>query len=331
VLAAPPEVGHVRTFRWMIVTVIVFLVGVIAVTPQPATGQTKLVMAFVPSLDVTRVLADGSVIARALSIVTGYEIEATVPTSYAATIEALCAGRVHIAWFAPASYVLANSRCGAEVGLISVRADRPYYGAQILVKADLGAKSVADLRGKRFAYGDPASTSSYIWPAVYIRKKGFDPDRFFNQTIFAGGHDRVVIAIYQGSVDAGATFGDEFGSDARERVLRQFPDVKQKVVVLEYVKPPVIGYIPNDTISFRKELPDEAKERIIRAMFRLAQTPQGKKAVYDLYQHEGYADYNLLISQYKVDPKQVTSLDGFFNPIRDAIKLMGLDLTKIVR
>ncbi|MDR7480057.1 MAG: phosphate/phosphite/phosphonate ABC transporter substrate-binding protein [Armatimonadota bacterium] len=311
---------------------VVLLLAAVVAGPVPAAqAQTRLVMAFVPSLDAERVLASGRTVARMLEVATGYSIEATVPTSYAATIEALCAGRVHIAWFAPASYVLANARCGAEVGLISIRANLPYYGSQILVRSDVPARSIADLRGKRFAFGDPASTSSYIWPAVYIKKKGFDPNTFFSQVIFAGGHDRVVIAIYQGSVDAGATFGDRFGSDARERVMRQFPDVKEKVRILEYVGPPTIGYIPNDTISFRKELPDEVKQRIIRAMFHIAQTPPGREAVNALYQHEGYATYEDLIKKYNVDPRQVPNLDAFFNPIRDAIKLLGLDLNRIVR
>lgn len=325
-----------RIFRgWKVI--IAVLVGwlVLAVAPGPSTGQLRLVMAFVPSLDAQRVLATGSTVARMLEVATGYQIEATVPTSYAATIEALCAGRVHIAWFAPTAYVLGNARCGAEVGLIAIRAGLPYYGSQILVRADLGAKSLADLRGKRFAVVDPASTSGYIWPMVYIKKKGFDPNTFFSQVVQAGGHDKVVIAIYQGSVDAGATYGDDLTGrpelEARDRVVRQFPDVRQKVVVLEYVKPPVIGYIPNDTVSFRKELPAEVKEKIIKALFRIAETAPGKEAVWNLYQHEGYADYSALIKKYRVDPKQVPSLDAYFNPIRDAVKLLGIDLTKIVR
>ncbi len=319
-----------RAFAWLLLSLTI-VSTMVALQAAPSTGQTKLVMAFVPSLDAQRVLASGSTVARMLEVATGYSIEATVPTSYAATIEALCAGRVHIAWFAPASYVLANARCGAEVGLIAVRADRPFYGSQILVRADLGAKSLADLRGRRFAFGDPASTSNYIWPAVFIKRKGFDPERFFGQTVFAGGHDRVVIAIYQGSVDAGATFGDEFASDARTLVARQFPDVNLKVAILEYVKPPTIGYIPNDTISFRKEVSEEVKQKVIKAMFRIAQTAPGREAVFALYQHQGYADYDALIKTYKVDPRLVPSLDAFFDPIRAAIKELGLDLTKIVR
>ena len=322
-----------KGFRRLLVIVAALAIAVATLAMQPAasTAQTKLVMAFVPSLDAETVLASGRTIARMLEVATGYSIEATVPTSYAATIEALCAGRVHIAWFAPTAYVLGNARCGAEVGLISVRAKLPYFGSQLLVSASLPAKSVADLKGKRFAFGDPASTSSYIWPAVYIKKKGFDPNTFFSQTTFAGSHDRVVIAIYQGSVDAGATFGDTFGSDARERVIRQFPDVKDKVKILEYVGPPTMPYIPSDTISFRKELSADVKQKIIQMMLRIAQTAPGKEAVFALYQHEGYATYEDLITTYKVDPRLVTSLDAFFNPIREAVKLLGIDLTKIVR
>jgi phosphonate transport system substrate-binding protein len=285
-------------------------------------------------VDAQRVLATGATIARMLEVATGYQIEATVPTSYAATIEALCAGRVHIAWFAPTAYVLANARCGAEVWLISVRNNLPYYTSQILVRADIPARSIADLRGRRFAFGDPASTSSYIWPAVYIKKKGFDPDKFFGQVIFAGGHDRVVIAIYQGSADAGATFADPTGRldlEARERVVRQFPDVREKVRVLELLGPPTIPYIPNDTISFRKDLPEAVKTKVTRAMFAIAKTPPGREAVWNLYQHEGYADYDDLIKTYKVNPREVPSLDAYFDPIREAVKLLGIDLTRIVR
>src|SRR3972149_459891 len=109
----------------VIVSALALTVATLGVQPGPSAGQTKLVMAFVPSSDAQRVLATGSTIARMLEVATGYSIEATVPTSYAATIEALCAGRVHIAWFAPTAYVLANARRGGPGGLVSGRGDLP--------------------------------------------------------------------------------------------------------------------------------------------------------------------------------------------------------------
>jgi phosphonate transport system substrate-binding protein len=291
---------------------------------QPAAGETSLVLAFVPSQDTQRVLETGSTLGRMLEVATGYKIRTEVPTSYVATIEALCAGRVDIAFLAPFAYVLANQKCGADVRLVSVRANLPYYKSQIIYKADLNIKALTDLRGKRFAFVTPTSASGYLFPAALLKKNGIDPDRFFSQVLFAGGHDRVVLAIYTGSVDAGASFGDEVFSDARTTVIRQYPDVKDKVKVLMYTDP-----IPNDTVTFRRDLPDDVKERTTKALFRIAETAPGKETLDRLYQIQGFADFNSLTTTHK--QSKLKSFDEYFQPIRDAAKFLGLNLEEMLR
>ncbi|MDQ7840149.1 MAG: phosphate/phosphite/phosphonate ABC transporter substrate-binding protein [bacterium] len=316
-----------RTVRFLtVVLILAVALGTGVWSPQPAAGQTSLVLAFVPSVDAGRVLATGSTLARMLEVATGYRVRAEVPTSYAATIEAMCAGRVDIAFFATFAYVLANRRCGAEARLVSLRQNKPFYVAQILYRAELNAKTLADLRGKKFAFVDPASASGYLFPAALLKKNGIDPDRFFSQVVFAGGHDRVVLAIYTGSVDAGATFGDPDNPvfEARERVVAQYPDVRDKVRVLMYTDP-----IPNDTVSFRRDLPDEVKDKAAKALFRIAATAPGRETIFALYQHEGYADLAALQGTHKM-PKLKT-MDDFFQPVRDAAKLLGLDLEQMIR
>lgn len=313
-------------FRRLLLLVAVLAVGLTTVSLQPAVGQTSLVLAFVPSLDATQVLATGGTLARMLEVATGYRVRAEVPTSYAATIEAMCAGRVDVGFLATFAYVLGHQRCGIDARLVSVRQNRPFYVSQILYRADLNVKSLADLRGKRFAFVDPGSASGYLFPAALLKTNGIDPDRFFSQVVFAGGHDKVVLAIYTGSVDAGATFGDPDNPvfEARERVVRQYPDVRDKVKVLMYTNP-----IPNDTVSFRRDLPDEVKEKVTKAMFRIAATAPGRETIFSLYQHEGYADLAALRSTYKLPG--LRSVDDLYTVVRDAIKLLGLDLTRIVR
>lgn len=294
--------------------------------PAPVLGQTSLVLAFVPSLDAQRVLATGSTLAKMVEVATGYKTRAEVPTSYAATIEALCAGRVDIAFLATFAYVLAHQRCGAEIRLVSIRQNKPFYVSQILYRADLNVKNLNDLRGKRFAFVDPGSASGYLFPAALLKKNGIDPDRFFSQVLFAGGHDKVVLAIYTGSVDAGATFGDPDNPvfEARDRVVRQYPDVRDKVKVLMYTDP-----IPNDTVTFRRDLPEDVKEKVTKAMFRIAQTPPGKETIFTLYQHEGYADFSALTTTYKLS--KLKNFDEYFQPVRDAAKLLGLNLEELIR
>ncbi len=298
----------------------------VAGMPQRAAGQTSLVLAFVPSVDSQRVLNTGSILGRMLEVATGYHVRAEVPTSYAATIEALCAGRVDIAFLATFAYVLGHQRCGAEVGLVSIRQDKPFYVSQILYRADLNVKTLQDLRGKKFAFVDPASASGYLFPAALLKKNGIDPDRFFSQVVFAGGHDRVVLAIYGGSADAGATFGDPDNPtfEARDRVVKQYPDVREKVKILMYTDP-----IPNDTVTFRRDLPDEVREKTIKALFNIAKTAPGKETIFTLYQHEGYADLAALRTTYKLS--KLKSFDEYFQPVRDAAKLLGLNLEELIR
>ncbi len=300
------------------------VLGAATFAPQPASSQTSLVLAFVPSLDAQRVLATGSTLARMLEVATGYRVRAEVPTSYAATIEAMCANRIDIAFLAPFAYVLGHRRCGADVRLVSVRANLPFYKSQIMYRGDQNVRSLQDLRGKRFAFVDPASASGYLFPAALLKKNGIDPDRFFSQVVFAGGHDKVVLAIYTGSVDAGASFGDEVFSDARTRVEAQYKDVKDKVRVLVYTDP-----IPNDTVSFRRDLPDDVKSRAATAFLRIAQTAPGKEALDQLYQIQGFADFSALTTTYKMT--KLKNFDEYFQPIRDAAKFLGLNLEELVR
>src|SRR3970282_940077 len=180
----------------------------LAFQPAPATGQTKLTMVFVPSRETDIVLFSGQQIGRLLSGALGIPVDAVVSTSYTAAIEAMCAGRADIGALNPFSYVLAHEKCGVEVAAISLRFGLPYYRAQISARADANINTIEDLRGKRFAFVDPASTSGYLFPAAMLKKRGFDPDRFFSQTVFAGSHPNVMLAIYRGQVDGGASFED---------------------------------------------------------------------------------------------------------------------------
>ncbi|MGQ0568938.1 MAG: phosphate/phosphite/phosphonate ABC transporter substrate-binding protein [Armatimonadota bacterium] len=298
------------------------LLLVVALNPGVIRAQQRLVLAFVPGLDAQMILATGSQIARMLEVATGFRIDAMVPTSYAATIEALCAGRVDLAFLAPFAYVIAQRRCGAEVFLVSVRNGRPFHRSQILYRGDLTVRTLGDLRGKRFAFVDPASTSGFLFPAALIKKStGLEPVRFFNQVLFAGGHDKVVLAIYQGRVDGGATFGDEL--DPRNRAVQQFPDVMERVKVLMYSQP-----IPNDTVTFRSDVPDETKAKVAKALLRIAETAPGKEALLSLYQIQGFVTLEDLRTKHGL---KIRTWDDYFEIIRDVARSLDINLEELIR
>lgn len=290
----------------------VLVAGLAAAVPATAPAQTRLVMAFVPSGEARTILESGNRVAQLLEMATGYKFEPFVATSYAGVIEAMGASRADIGWLNTFSYVIAHQKYGVEVRLVTVRFGLPYYRAEIITQASSGVNGLPDLRGKRFAFVDPASTSGYLFPVAGLKKAGYDPQKFFGQTIFAGSHNNVVLAVYQGRVDAGAVF-----EDARGTVQKTLPDVMQKVKVVWKSDP-----IPNDTVSFRKGLPEDVKAKVTTALLRFSQTPAGLDALKSLYEIEALADYDLLVTKYKV---KAASLDAFFDPVRDVQRFVGLN------
>ena len=102
--------------------------------------------------------------AELLNKETGLHFKTSVATSYAAVIEAMGAGKVDIGWLATFSYVLAKDKYDVELLLIVQRFGSPFYRGQIMVRSDSGINSLKDLKGKSFAFVDPASTSGHLYP-----------------------------------------------------------------------------------------------------------------------------------------------------------------------
>lgn len=313
--------------------------AVMAIPSVPTAGQTKLVMVFNPILETDVVLFSGQQIGRMLTTSLGIPVDAIVATSYAATIVAMCTGRADIAFLSPFAYVLAHEKCGVEVAAVSVRSGRPYYRGMIVVRADAGINKLEELRGKRFAFVDPASTSGYLFPAAMLKGLGYDPDRFFSNTFFAGTHPNVVLAVYRGQVEGGATF-----EDVRTSLQEQFPDVLQKVKPLLYTNP-----IPQDTWSLNPKLSQELKGKIRDRLVRIADTGPGREALRSLYNIEGIVDRVELTAEQirqlgvrfppevaeniarKGDKVVVPVGDWYFQVVRDAANYLGLDLQKLVK
>ncbi|MFO7663047.1 MAG: PhnD/SsuA/transferrin family substrate-binding protein [Chloroflexota bacterium] len=118
---------------------------------------------FVPSVEADAIITGGELLAEQLELATDLNYEVSVPTSYAATIEAMCASPTDTIGFIPAlGYVLANERCGVTAALASVRFGWPYYWSQIIVRSDSGIESIEDLEGKTWGVPSVTSTSGYL-------------------------------------------------------------------------------------------------------------------------------------------------------------------------
>jgi len=263
------------------------------------TSKKPIRMMFVPSGDAQVIVKGGEELAELLHKETGLHFKTSVATSYAAVIEAMGAGKVDIGWLATFSYVLAKHKYDVELLLIVQRFGSPFYRGQIMVRAGSGINSLDDLKGKSFAFVDPASTSGHLYPKTLLLSKGLDPKTFFGKSVFVGSHNAVVLSIYKGEVDGGAAY-----DGSRAAVAKTYPDVFEKIKVLAYTKE-----IPNDTVSVRKELPEELKLKLKKGLKKISRSAQGSKILKRLYGISGLVD-----------------LDALFDPVREAGRMLNIYL-----
>jgi phosphonate transport system substrate-binding protein len=242
------------------------------------TPENPVKFFLVPSSDSKKLEDKGKILRAYLEKSTPYKFKIMIPASYVAVVESFGTKRADVASLATFGYILANEKYGAEARLVVLRFGHDKYKAQIITKSDGPIKTLEDLKGKTFGFTDPTSTSGYLMPTKLFKEKNIKPGK----TIFLQKHDSVVTAVYQGRVDAGATFysppEDGKIQDARRLVKTQFPDVEEKVKIIGYT-----DEIPNDPFIFRKDLPEEMKSKITSALEEFIKTEEGKSTLYDLY------------------------------------------------
>ncbi|MBL8119461.1 MAG: phosphate/phosphite/phosphonate ABC transporter substrate-binding protein [Anaerolineae bacterium] len=305
----------------LLVLVLISVLSLQAVVAQDDLGSeaNPIQVYFVPSVEAQTITTGGEIMAAALKEATGLNFEVFVPTSYAATVEAMCAAPDSSIGFIPAAgYVIANNRCGVDVAAAAVRRGWNVYWAEYIVRRDSDIYTFGDLAGKTWAYPDAGSTSGFIVPSVELQAAGIE----VGDQIEAGGHNQVVQAVYSGEADFGTTFfspaavpgapwavgdnpepydltvdesrvtadglfvGDVQVLDARANIRETAPDVVQQVRILRLSAP-----IPNDTLSFGPDFPAELRTSILDALYAFAETEAWSQSIgsEDFYGWSGLA------------------------------------------
>ncbi len=295
-----------------LILALIFLLNIISCTQSKKIGTKENPIKFylVPAQDMQGLTESGKKLQAFLKKDLGLEITVEVPVSYIAVVEAFGSKRADAAIINTFGYILANEKYGVEARLKLVNRGRDEYQGQIIARVD-GPKSIQELKGKKFAFVDPASTSGYILPLRLFKQENID----IKEHIFAGRHDAVVTAVYQRQVDAGATFHtppDEDGTikDGRMLVKTQFPDVFEKIKILK-----LTGPIPNDPLAFRKDLPEEIKEKISESLKRYIKTEEGAGVLLGMY--------------HITDFKQASDKD--YDKVRDYLKDLGRNAQDFIK
>ncbi len=163
--------------------------------------EQVLRLAMIPSTDPGKIVRDSQPLVKYIEKETSSRVELVVPTNYAAVVEAIANDRVDIAYLGGFTFVQASRRAGVRP-LVQRERDQNFHSV-FITQPRSGINSLADLKGKSFAFGDVNSTSGHLMPAYYMRAANVDSG-VLTKAIYTGGHDATALAVANGKVDAGA-------------------------------------------------------------------------------------------------------------------------------
>jgi phosphonate transport system substrate-binding protein len=134
---------------------------------------------------------------------TGMQVQFTPVTDYAAVVEGLATQKIDLAWLGGFTFVQAKLRTNGGVVPIVQRAEDEKFTSRFIVPVDSPVKSLAELKGKTFAFGSASSTSGHLMPRYFLMQAGIKPDTDFKAVAFSGAHDATVAFVAAGRADAG--------------------------------------------------------------------------------------------------------------------------------
>ncbi len=197
----------------------------------------------------------------------GRKVEIIQRENYSEMDSLLEKGEVDVAFICSGPYVKDHEKFGVELLVAPQSYGKPFYHAYIIVPADSSASSLADLKGKRFAFTDPKSNTGKLVPTFMIAKKfNMTPEKFFSQVIYTKSHDRSIEAVAKKLVD-----GASVDSLIYDYAVRKNPVYTSLTKIIE--KSPPYGIPP---VVVTKKTDRNLKEKLKKAFLNMHKDPKGK-------------------------------------------------------
>ncbi len=220
----------------------------------PVSGSTSLKENYTP-------------IAKYLEEKLGVKVKLIFAGDYTGIITGMQHKHIDIANFGPKSYVEAAKRANAQAVVIEVdeKTGTAGYKAMIITKKGSGLKSLADIKGKTWAFTSSQSTSGTLVPTVMFKKEGIEPKEYFKKVMYSGGHEASVLSVKAGKIDAAAVASIDFDRG----VGKQWSNDEFNFIWESEL-------IAGSPIAVRGDLPQDLKDAVQKAFIEY-KDPEGLK------------------------------------------------------
>ncbi|WP_305044478.1 substrate-binding domain-containing protein [Geoalkalibacter sp.] len=201
------------------------------------------------------------------------EITVVDPINYQKLNDMLQAGDVDVAFVCSGPYVEGRERFGLWLLAAPVVNGEPAYYSNLIVPAQSPVRSLADLRGKTFAFTDPHSNTGTLVPRTKLADMGTTPEAFFASFTYTYAHDRSIHAVAERLVDGAAV-----DSLIWDYMVAGEPDLRERVRVVERYGP--FGIPP---VVAGPHVAAETREKIRQVLLTLHENPRGKEILQKMH------------------------------------------------
>jgi phosphonate transport system substrate-binding protein len=230
-------------------------------------AQERLLIGLIPEMNIFKQKQRFRLLGEYIGKKTGIPVEFTILSRYGNIIESFTTEGMDGAFFGSFTGALAINELGVVPLARPVNLDgTSQYRGYIFVRKDSGIKGPADMRGKRMAFVERATTAGYIFPRAWLKEHGeADLDRFFGETFFTGSHDAAIMAVLNKKADIGAAKHSMY-----DRVRRNNPRVDRELVII--ARSP---WVPSNGLCVRKGLDKSIQQKLKDALLGLEHDPEG--------------------------------------------------------
>ncbi len=199
-------------------------------------------------------------------------VELVQRQTYAEVNDLVKNGDVDVAFVCTSAYVVGQRDFGMELLVApQVNGETVYYSL-LIVPASSPARSLADLRGKVFAFTDPMSLTGRVYPTSLVKSLNTTPEAFFSRIFFTYSHDNAIQAVANQMAD-----GADVDSLVYNYLVARDPTIVPRVRVIDHS--PAFG-IPPVVVS--PNLSPQLKETLRELFLQMAADPAGQTILRNL-------------------------------------------------
>ncbi|MBI5576046.1 MAG: phosphate/phosphite/phosphonate ABC transporter substrate-binding protein [Deltaproteobacteria bacterium] len=236
---------------------------------KPSADKRKTILiGLIPEQNIFKQIERYEPLAVYLSSKTGTRITLKILPRYGNIIDNFKMAGLDGAFFGSFTYALAHAKIGVEVLARPVALDNTssYHGL-IFVRKDSGIASRREMKGKRFALVDKATTAGYLFPKRYFHEAGIDDwKKYLGEAYFSGTHEDAVYDVLNRKADVGAAKNTVY-----YRVAKADPRILKELTIL--AKSPDV---PENGLALRKDIDKALRSSMKDALLKMHEDPEGK-------------------------------------------------------